>query len=103
MTDLSRREAIAAAAIVSFAAAFPALAQTAAKPMDAAAWDLTELYPDANAWDVARRQALEAVKGVAAYKGKLGESADTLARALTLQSDLYRTILRIYVYSSLKA
>lgn len=103
MTDLSRREALAAAAIASVAAAFPALAQTAKAADGVAAWDLTEIYPDAAAWDAARKQTLEAIKGVAAYKGRLGESADTLAKALTLQSDLFRTISRIYVYAGLKA
>ncbi len=102
MTDLSRREAIAAAAVASLAAAYPALAETAA-PADGAAWDLRDIYPDDTAWDKARRESLEALKGLAAHKGHLGDSADSLARALALQSDLVRIISRVYVYASLKA
>src|SRR3546814_4049071 len=37
------------------------------------------------------------------YQGTLGTSADALVRALVAQSDLGRTIARIYVYISLKA
>lgn len=100
MTDLSRRDALAAAALATLVAATPLAAQTNAQDVT---WDLTELFPDQAAWDAARLQQLEAVKGLAAYKGRLGESADVLAAALSLQSDLYREIARIYVYASLRA
>ncbi|MCW2367828.1 oligoendopeptidase F [Sphingobium sp. B11D3D] len=103
MTDLSRREAVAAAAIAGLAALAPAsLAAQTASNRDLT-WDLSALYADDAAWDSARRSALEAVKGMAAYKGRLGESAETLAAAFTMQSDLYRQILRVYVYASLRA
>ncbi|MBT2188454.1 oligoendopeptidase F [Sphingobium nicotianae] len=101
MTNLSRREAIAAAALASLASAYPALAQTTAG--GGAVWDLSDIYPNDAAWDKARKDALEALKGLGAYKGHLGDSADSLAKALQLQSDLYRTIGRVYTYSSLKA
>lgn len=104
MTSLSRREALAAAAIASLAAAMPVWAQDAATPPPSgAAWDLTEIYPNDAAWDTARKQALAAVPGLKQYHGKLGESADTLAKALVAGSDLGRTVARIYVYASLKA
>jgi len=101
MTDLSRREALTAAAFASLAAALPAWAQEtkmSATPM----WDLSELYPNDAAWDAARKQALAAIPGVTRYKGRLGESDTALAEALSLQSDLGRTISRIYTYASLK-
>jgi oligoendopeptidase F len=101
MTELSRREALAATALAGIALSAPTLAQQAAA--STAAWDLTELYPNDAAWEAARKAAIEAVKGLAQYKGRLSESADTLAKALSLQSDLDRTIGRIYVYVSLKA
>jgi oligoendopeptidase F len=101
MTQLSRRDALAAAAIATLAAAMPAWAQTV--KAEAATWDLTEIYPDDAAWDAARRRALDELKGLAPFKGHLGDSADTLAKALSLQSDLYRLIARVYTYSSLKA
>ena len=101
MTELTRREALAAAAFAGIAAAMPAWGQDAAT--SAAAWDLSEIYPDDVAWDAARKQALAALPGIAKYKGRLGESAATLAEALALQSDLGRTIARVYVYVSLKS
>jgi len=100
MTEFSRREALAAAAFVGLAAAMPAWAQDAAR--DTAQWDLTEIYPNDAAWDQARKGALAALPGIAKYKGRLGESANALAEALVLQSDLGRTIARVYVYVSLK-
>lgn len=101
MTDLSRRDTLAAAAIAMLATAMPALAQTAGA--GAASWDLTELYSNEAAWEQARLEAQASLKQLAPYQGHLGDNADTLAKALTLQSDLYRTISRIYTYASLKA
>ena len=100
MTAITRREALATATLATLATAMPVWAQEA--KMSAAMWDLTELYPDEAAWDAARKGALAALPGIAKYKGRLGEGAETLAEALTLQSDLSRTIARIYVYASLK-
>jgi len=101
MTEVTRREALTAAALVTLAAAAPVWAQTAGSsgPM----WDLTEIYPDDAAWDAARKATLAAIQGIGKYKGRLGESADVLAEALVLQSDLGRTIARIYTYTSLKS
>ena len=100
MTAITRREALATAALATLATAMPVWAQET--KMSAAMWDLTELYPDETAWDAARKGALAALPGLARYKGRLGESAGALAEALTLQSDLSRTIARVYVYASLK-
>jgi len=100
MTELSRREAIGAAALVTLASAMPAWAQDA--DTGKAMWDLSEIYPSDAAWDEARKGALAALQGIAKYKGHLGDSADTLAEALVMQSDLGRTIARVYVYVSLK-
>jgi oligoendopeptidase F len=102
MTDLSRREALAAATLASLAAALPAWAQDTAHA-GGPAWDLSEIYPSDAAWDEARKKALAAIPGVEKYKGRLGESAAVLAEALALQSDLGRSIGRIYTYVSLKA
>ena len=102
MTEMTRREALAASALASLVLAAPALAQGGAAS-GTAAWDLTDLYPGDAAWDAARKAALEAIKGLAQYKGHLGDSADTLAKALTLRSDLDKTINRIYTYASLNA
>ncbi|KQS03986.1 oligoendopeptidase F [Sphingomonas sp. Leaf357] len=103
MIPLNRREALVAATFSTLAAAMPAWAQDKASAPDAAAWDLRDLYADDAAWDAARKSALAAVPGLAKYKGTLGQSADALAAALVAQSDLGRTIGRIYTYISLKS
>ncbi|MEG3147173.1 oligoendopeptidase F [Sphingomonas sp. RT2P30] len=103
MTDLSRREALAAAALATFAAAAPAWAQDKAAPIETAAWDLSDLYADDAAWDAARRKVLGDIPGLLVYKGTLGSSAEKLAAALVAQSDIGRTATRVYTYISLKA
>jgi oligoendopeptidase F len=99
MLDLSRREALAVTALAGIAAAMPAWAQDSG----GAAWDLTDLYPSDAAWDEARKKALGDVPSLTKYKGKLGDSAATLAAFMVAQSDLGKTASRIYTYASLKA
>jgi oligoendopeptidase F len=100
MTDLSRRETIAASLAAGIAASLPsgALAQDSA----VAQWDLTEIYPDDAAWDAARKRALAALPGLAQYKGTLGQSAAQLKTFLTAASELARQSYRIYTYAFLK-
>ena len=99
MPALSRREALAATALAGLVATLPAWAQEGG----GAQWDLTDLYPSDAAWDEARKKALADVPSLTKYKGKLGDSADTLAAFMVAQSDLNRTISRVYTYASLKA
>ncbi len=102
MTALNRREAIVAATFATLVSAMPVWAQDKASAPDAAAWDLRDLYANDTAWDAARKAALAAVPGLAKYRGTLGKNADALASALVAQSDLGRTIGRIFTYISLK-
>ena len=103
MTLLTRREAIAASALATAAAAMPAWAQDTGAGGATAQWDLTDLYPSSSAWDAARRQVLAAVAGLSANKGKLAQGADVVAAQLVAQSDLGRTASRVYTYASLRA
>lgn len=105
MTEVSRRDVLAASAAGVTVAGLPAWAQAAtaaAPPTDGPAWDLSEIYPNDAAWDEARLAARAAIPGLAAYRGRLGESADVMAQALVASSDLGKTIARIYTYVSLK-
>lgn len=104
MLEIDRRRLLTLAAVMPLTTALPAWAQsTVAGAGSGAAWDLTEIYPSDEAWDAARRDALAKLPGLAAYKGRLGESAGVLAEALVQQSDLGRTIARVYTYVSLKS
>lgn len=101
MLKFNRRGMLAISAALPFAGSLPALAK-AAESSDAA-WDLSEIYPDWDAWDAARREVLDALPRLGAYKGKLGESAEALANAMADMSDVEKTAARVYVYSSLRA
>jgi oligoendopeptidase F len=102
MTDLSRREALILAAAATVAAATPAAAQSASQTLPTV-WDLTHLYPNDAAWDADQRAVEQALPGLAAHKGRLGESAAALRTALQSISDVNKRLLRLIVYSTLKA
>lgn len=66
-------------------------------------WDLTEIYATPDDWDKARLEVLASISELDKYKGKLGESAETLYQALQYISDLRRKAIRVYSYTNLKA
>ncbi len=66
-------------------------------------WDLTELYPDDAAWNVARENVLARLDGLKQRKGTLGDSAEQFYETLQLVSDLQRQSGRIDAYASLRA
>ena len=101
MLAIDRRGMLALTAVLPFAGATRALAQGAAAAGSAGAWDLTDLYPDWAAWDAARKGVLAALPRLSAYKGTLGTSAETLAKALADISDVQKTDARVYVYAEL--
>jgi oligoendopeptidase F len=94
------------AALIAFVkgGALDAFAQGAgAQGSGGAAWDLTDLYPTDAAW-AADKTAIQAEIGrVARLRGTLGRDAAALRTALQTISDLYRKLLRFYIYASLKA
>lgn len=99
MPAFSRREALAATALAGLVASMPAWAQDGG----GAQWDLSDLYPSDAAWDEARKKALADVPSLTKYKGRLGESAETLAAFMSAQSDMGKTIGRVYTYAALNA
>jgi oligoendopeptidase F len=104
MTELTRRDAlVTATAIGALAlAGNAATAATPPAPTGAAAWDLTDLYPDAAAWEAERSAIAVRLPQLVAYKGRLGQSAATLKAALQLQSDFTLKVVRLDTYASLK-
>lgn len=105
MTEVTRRGLIKSAATIAiFAAANPAFALAAAdEAASGAAWDLTDLYPTAEAWDAERQAILKEIPGLTTHKGTLGEGAGQLKAALEAISDLSKRLIRMYVYAGLKA
>ncbi len=103
MFKLDRRRALSLGALIPLAAALPAWAQgvVTAEAASGAAWDLTDLYPSLAAWDAARLATLAQIPALAQFKGRLGESAETLTAALVQGSDISKTASRINIYASL--
>jgi len=101
MTEVSRRDALLLASAATLAVALPAQGQPAAGPPTL--WDLTDLYPTDDAWNAERAAIEAALPGLAAYRGRLGDSAAGLKTALTAISDLDRRVNRLSTYAGLKA
>ncbi|MEM7011503.1 MAG: oligoendopeptidase F [Verrucomicrobiota bacterium] len=66
-------------------------------------WDLTDLFPDIEAWESALNEVSEGIPELERFEGKLGESSANLEGALKTQSALYRKLAHVSVYASLKA
>ena len=103
--DVSRREMMltgaALAALLKSGAAMAVLQEAA--PGGAAAWDLTELYPNDAAWSAERTALQGQIAQLPQLHGTLGRDAGALRTALQTISDVYRRTARLYIYASLKA
>ncbi|MDB2481164.1 oligoendopeptidase F [Porticoccaceae bacterium] len=66
-------------------------------------WDLTDLYADNQTWNTARLEAAKQVEVLAALKGTLGSSPQSFLTAVETISNVYKDVVRIYIYSSLMA
>ncbi|MEQ8785770.1 MAG: oligoendopeptidase F [Pirellulaceae bacterium] len=65
-------------------------------------WDLSSLYPSNEAWEVDFQKFEKKISGYKKYRGKLGESAKTLAACLKFDSAFERLGDRLGVYAFLK-
>lgn len=65
-------------------------------------WDLTKLYPTDDDWEKELALIPEATAKLAAFKGRLGESAETFLEALHADEVLDRLIENVFHYASLK-
>jgi len=66
-------------------------------------WDLTEIYPNLEAWEQARDEVLARFEDIEARRGTLGNSAKDLYETLALISDTTRKAARVSTYASLNA
>jgi oligoendopeptidase F len=74
-------------------------------PASAAApgrWDLAPLYPNDAAWEQARQELAADLDALEPYRGKLGDSAETLRRALDALFELRLASGRLHVYAQLR-
>ncbi len=66
-------------------------------------WNLADIYPTDSAWRAAKDAFAQRLPSLGQYRGRLASSASTLADALVLQSDLSKTLSRLYTYAGLLA
>ena len=88
--------AIAAAAVV-----IGAVAADRSAIADKDKWNLDDLYPSRAAWNEAREQFAKRIGDLAPFKGHLGDSAQTLLKALQTQEDMTKELYRLYVYAGM--
>ena len=69
---------------------------------DAHKWDLTDIYPDWDAWDRARGELEALIAEYGALKGTLKDGANRLLAAMQLNDRLGQLAYRVYFYPSLK-
>ncbi len=65
-------------------------------------WDLTKIFKDDAAFDVAYNQLIEELNQAESFKGTLGNGAEAFLAALEYVLDVYRKVETLYVYSHLK-
>lgn len=64
-------------------------------------WDITSIFPDMGAWEGAARQVDEALPALAAYQGRLGESAATLLAWLQESEQVGVALGKLLTYASM--
>ena len=66
-------------------------------------WDLTDIFPSDEAWRAEYEALKPYAETVAAYQGRLGESAETLLAYFRLDDELNVRVGRLYGYANCKA
>lgn len=65
-------------------------------------WNLEAIYADDQAWEQDFASLKEQVPGLVSYKGRLGESAETLYDALQLRDNISRQLHKLYTYAHMR-
>ena len=66
-------------------------------------WNLADIYPTDQAWREAKEALVAELPKIRVYQGTLGESAETLRRALDQLYALDKELSRLYVYASMRS
>jgi oligoendopeptidase F len=64
-------------------------------------WNLADLFPTTEAWELELAGVEAAIAGVTQYKGRLGEGAGTTLACLNAYEDLYARFIRAATYARL--
>jgi oligoendopeptidase F len=63
-------------------------------------WNLTDIYPTAEAWQADVDMLKVEIDKLADFKGTLGVSSESLLKALKTGNDLVKTLYRAWVYAN---
>lgn len=66
-------------------------------------WDLEAIYPSIEAWEKDFNAVKELIPEVVSFKGKVGESSETLFQLLQKQDELSMTLNKLFAYAHMKA
>jgi oligoendopeptidase F len=66
-------------------------------------WDLSDMYPNAAAWEADKQRFLARLPEISAYRGRLAESGETLLAAIGTIEEISQIIGNLYVYAGLKS
>jgi len=66
-------------------------------------WDLEAIYPSKEDWEKDFQRVKALIPEVVRFKGKLGESAETLYQCLHKQDELTMTLNKLFAYAHMKA
>lgn len=64
-------------------------------------WNLTDLYPTLDAWNVERERVNAEIQTIAQFEGTLGNSAQSLLAAFDAISTINKEGARVFIYASL--
>lgn len=65
-------------------------------------WKLEDIFATDEAWEQAYQEVKEALKGAAAFQGTLGDSAESLCKALQFQYEIFEKLGKVYTYSHMR-
>ncbi|EST12930.1 oligoendopeptidase F [Sporolactobacillus laevolacticus] len=65
-------------------------------------WNLEAIYPSVEAWESAFQKVKDLIAEAEQFKGKIGESADTLYALLQKQDEITELLYKVYVYAHMK-
>jgi oligoendopeptidase F len=65
-------------------------------------WKLEDIYASDDVWDKEFQGVKELIPGIVEFNGKLGENADTLYEALSLQDQMMERIGKLYSYAHMR-
>ena len=66
-------------------------------------WNIENVFPDLQAWEQAKDEVLEAIPGLADYKGKLSQGSQTLGDFFERYEKTMRLALRVMIYGMLSS